>query len=258
MIKQISDNSDMLISRLKDSRYTGKITANFDAYGLGYDFCRFFAVYENDRRVGTVSLFNATMICEALEGEVFGSESVADFAFMIRINKPTTCELEQECAKALMNYVSDGYTLGERHEFEFQCPNGLPELTVDETPRLDDVFDILKTGFPNLVSAYDLWLTDTSHRIRRGLSQAFVLNGCTTATIQYIVGSKALIGQVATLPEMRGKHYARLLLYYIGERLGMDGINVRLFARNHRKSYYEEIGFREIGVDYVLDIKDGI
>ena len=98
-------------------------------------------------------------------------------------------------------------------------------------------------------------ITDTSHRIRRGYAQAFILNNCTTATIQYIVNKKALIGQVATLPQYRGKMYARSLLYWIGEKLNIDGITVYLFARNHRKSYYEEIGFKEISVDHVLDRK---
>jgi N-acetylglutamate synthase-like GNAT family acetyltransferase len=58
---------------------------------------------------------------------------------------------------------------------------------------------------------------------------------------------------VGTVPEERGKLHARQLLYWIGERLTQDGIEVRLYARPHRVSYYEEIGFKECGIDTVLE-----
>ena len=122
---------------------------------------------------------------------------------------------------------------------------------------LDDVFNVLKTSFPAIARSYELWLTDTSHRVRHGLSQSFLLGDFTTATIQYIIDGVALIGHVATIPEERGKFHARHLLYWIGERLTLDGFTVKLYARPHRVSYYEEIGFKEIGTDIVLErIKD--
>ena len=71
--------------------------------------------------------------------------------------------------------------------------------------------------------------------------------------IQYIIDGTALIGHVATIPEERGKFHARSLLYWIGERLTLDGFCVKLFARPNRVSYYEEIGFKEIGTDIVLE-----
>ena len=54
-------------------------------------------------------------------------------------------------------------------------------------------------------------------------------------------------------PEERGKFHARQLLYWIGEKLTQDGFQVRLFARPHRVSYYEEIGFKACGIDLVLE-----
>ena len=74
--------------------------------------------------------------------------------------------------------------------------------------------------------------------------------------MQYIIDGVALIGQVATLPEYRGQLYARRLLYWIGERLSDDGYEVHLFARPHRVSYYEEIGFAAIAHDIVFELKD--
>ena len=112
---------------------------------------------------------------------------------------------------------------------------------------------MLASSFPSIAENYELWITDTSHRVRRGLSQSFLLGDYTTATIQYIVDKVALIGHVATVPERRGEFHARRLLYWIGERLTLDGFTVRLFARPHRVSYYEEIGFKELETDIVFE-----
>ena len=113
--------------------------------------------------------------------------------------------------------------------------------------------DKLAPCFPAIKNSYELWLTDTSHRVRRGLSQSFLLGNYTTATIQYIIDGVALVGHVGTIPEERGKFHARQLLYWIGEKLTQDGFQVRLFARPHRVSYYEEIGFKACGIDLVLE-----
>jgi len=256
MIKQIFDDDYTLFSNLKSNHYSRRIISHYDAYGIKYDFCRFFQMISSEGTVcGLVSLFNSAMMVALYNGKTLDKEGIADLAFLVRVNKPQTVELEPVYAKQLISYVADSYELGERHEFQFVSKNTLPDFDVDEMPKLDDVFAILKTGFPALADSYDLWLTDTSHRVRRGYSQAFLLSGCTTATVQYIVDNCALVGQVATLPEFRGKMYARSLLYWVGERLNLDNISVFLFARNHRKSYYEEIGFKEIGADYVLDYK---
>lgn len=255
MIKLISEKEKTDFKYLEKSHYSRKIISHNDAYGTKYDFCSFYFVYSGVEKLGVISLFNNAMVAETYEGKSFNGEAVRDMAFLINAHKPQTVELSPKYAAELIKYVESDYSLGERHQFEFVCRNKLPELEVNEFPKLDEVFDILKTGFPDLEPCYGAWLTDTSHRVRRGFAQAFILNKCTTATIQYIIYGKALIGQVATLPEYRGRKYARQLLYWIGEKLNKDGITVYLFARNHRKSYYEEIGFKEISVDYVLDRK---
>lgn len=255
MIKQITSACDL--STLREGHYKRKMISNYEAYGTGYDFCRFYEVLQDGEQAGTVCVFNSSLTAESVEGKSFNADTIEALSFMLRVNRPCTAELSPEYAREVCSRVSELYSIGERHEFEFACRGIMPALDVEELPRLDDVFDILKTGFPNLTESYELWLTDTSHRVRRGYSQAFILNGCTTATIQYIVDGKALVGQVATLPDMRGRYYARQLLYWIGERLSRDGLTVLLFARNHRRSYYEEIGFRKTGTDYVLDLRQG-
>ena len=253
MIYETKELSAMLLSELKSNNYTRRIKSHFQAYGAEYDFLRFFMIEENGEHFGMLSVFNSTMMISSFMGKTFTNEILEELAGFILMNKPMQIELEGCYGKKLHKLIKEEYNSDKRTEFAFVTKNTLPDMDVNELPKLDDVYKILAESFPSIKASYQLWLTDTSHRVRRGLSQSFLLGNYTTATIQYIIDGVALVGHVATIPEERGKFHARRLLYWIGERLNKDGFEVRLFARPHRVSYYEEIGFREVGVDYVLE-----
>lgn len=256
MICQIDEMNKARLDGLKHNHYSRRIRSHYQAYGTSYDFARFFEVYDNGSFCGMISVFNSSMMIDSAENSELSSEIIDEIADFILMNKPASVELEEKYSSAVLSRVGSEYSSDTRTEFEFVPRNALPELDVDELPKLDDVFRILKESFPSLAESYELWLTDTSHRIRRGLSQSFLLGDYSTATIQYIIDGIALIGHVATIPEERGKFHARTLLYWIGEKLTGDGFTVKLFARPHRVSYYEEIGFKEIGTDNVLERKN--
>lgn len=256
MICQIDEMNKAKLDALNHNHYSRRIRSHYQAYKTAYDFARFFEITDNGSFCGMISVFNASMMIDSSENCVFSEAVIDEIADFILINKPASVELEDMYSASVLKKISSEYTADKRTEFEFVPQNDLPELDVNELPRLDDVFRILKESFPNLAASYELWMTDTSHRVRRGLSQSFLLGDYTTATIQYIIDGIALIGHVATIPEERGKFHARTLLYWIGERLTQDGFTVKLFARPHRVSYYEEIGFKEIGTDNVLERKN--
>ena len=255
MIYQLTKLSSQTLEKLSPNNYTRRIKSHFMAYSTKYEFCRFFAVDDYDRHCGIICVFNSSMMVSAFEGTVFKEDILSEIASFIVINKPLSVEFPVEYAAALERMCQIEYVGDKRTEFAFSAKNKVPELDVQELPRLDDVFNILADCFPAIKNNHGLWLTDTSHRVRRGLAQSFILDGCTTATVQYIIDKVALIGHVGTLPEERGKHHARKLLYWIGEKLTADGFEVRLFARPHRVSYYEEIGFKKCAVDIVLERK---
>ena len=253
MIYEIKSINKKLLDSLKKNNYSRRLKSHFMAYGTSYDFSRFFVIENDSTKYGMISVFNSSMMITSFGGKNFNEEILSEISAFVKMNKPETVEFECEYAPLLSDFLKDEYKGDTRTEFAFVPKNVLPPLEVDELPKLDDVFSILATCFPKLADSYELWLTDTSHRIRRGLSQSFLLGNYTTATIQYIVDGVALVGHVGTIPEQRGKFHARTLLYWIGERLTRDGFEVRLFARPHRVSYYNEIGFRECGVDMVLE-----
>ncbi len=258
MISETKDITTELLNKLGKNHYTRRIKSHFTAYGTEFDFCRFYFISENAdaEKDAVVSIFNASMVTSVFEGRSLSDNEISELKTLINMTKPVTVEMSFEYSKRLKKVLKDEYNIFERTMFEFVCKNHIPKLDVNETPRLDDVFDILATGFPAVKNAYSLWLTDTSHRIRKGLAQSFTLNGCTSASIQYIIDGIAFVGHVATVPEERGKHHARELLYWLGERLNEDGFSVRLFARSYNVSYYTEIGFRPIYDDIVFERKD--
>lgn len=242
-----------LIAALKENNYSRRIKSHFMAYGTEYDFLRFFFIDVKGEHIGMFSAFNSALMVSTFKGKEMTDEALEELAGFTRMLKPFSVELEKAYGDRLLSFLSDEYRGDRRTEFTYIPTGKLPKLEVDETPRLDDVYKILAPCFPRLAAGYEMWITDTSHRVRRGLAQSFLLGDYTTATIQYIIDGIALIGNVGTIPEERGKMHARTLLYWIGERLAQEGISVKLFARPHRVSYYDEIGFKAIGVDTVLE-----
>ncbi|MDE6150309.1 MAG: hypothetical protein K2F81_09530 [Ruminococcus sp.] len=254
MISEIKNIDKNLISKLKQNHYTRRIKSHFLAYGNEYDFCRFYTIKSDNEFVGLVSCFYSSMMISTVMDKTFSNSVLDEISDFILLNKPMSVELEECYSDYITERTQSVYSSEVRTEFRFMTKNILPDLSVEELPKLSDVFEILKKCFPAILSdEHNLWLADTSHRVRRGMSQSFLLDKCTTATIQYIIDGTVLIGNVGTVPEERGKHHARNLLYWIGEKLTKDGFDVRLMARPNRVSYYEEIGFKEIGTDVVLE-----
>ena len=253
MISQTLNVDNGLLDKLRQNHYSRRIKSHYYSYGTEYDFSRFFLIEEQNEQLGIISVFNSSMMISTFVDKTLSDNILIEIAHFILINKPSIVEFESCYAESLKAGLVEEYKPDVRTEFEFISKNTLPDLNVDELPRLDDVFNVLKTSFPAIADSYELWLTDTSHRVRHGLAQSFLLGKYTTATIQYIIDGTALIGHVATIPEERGKFHARRLLYWIGERLTLDGFAVKLQARPHRVSYYEEIGFKAIDTDVVLE-----
>lgn len=254
MISEIKNTDKKLLLLLKQNHYTRRIKSHFLAYGNDYDFCRFYSVECSGVLLGVISCFYSSMMISTFSDKRFNDVVLDEISDFILMNKPMSVELEKCYADHIAERTKSEYKPDIRTEFRFIPKNSLPPLAVEELPKLGDVFEILKKCFPAIsADENELWLADTSHRVRRGLSQSFLLDKCTTATIQYIIDGTVLIGNVGTVPEERGKHHARNLLYWIGEKLTNDGFEVRLMARPNRVSYYEEIGFKEIGTDIVLE-----
>ncbi len=242
MINHIEDS--LLIDRevLVKSCQGRKILSYLDAYGTAYDFCRF---YRNDKGC-VILLINSTML---LDGESFDPDELSMFVHMYR---PFRIEGSQQGIKMLSGI--SGYRKLHRTIFQLvpDRGNALDDDDINTSPQLDDIYAILADGFPNLLD-YPMWLADTSHRIRHGISRVFSYNGTTTASVIYDINDYVLVGQVATLTEARGSGYARKLLNWLAGYLDSQGKTSLLYALDTRESFYREIGFKEYSSEYVLE-----
>lgn len=245
MIKYITDKDLSAVSLLHENYYGRKILSYYISYGTGYDFCRFFEAGDENTTAYIVQFNSVMIICS--DGPLESEELIT----FIQMNKP----FRVEAPWIILQHLTDipGYRMLKRTKFEFtdHKPAHFDESKIDMNPSLDEIYEILHEGFPTLTS-YGLWITEHSHKIRHGLSRIYLYNHCTTATVIYDVDDHVLIGQVATRAEARGRGYARDLLYWIGHTLSLSGKNVSLFALDYRESFYEEIGFKAVSTENVI------
>lgn len=244
MIRQITKECDLNTYLLRKTWRGRNMYAYYKAYGLAYPFCQFFAVGAD----GILLRFNSTMYIVSAD-----EEEAEDLAVFIRMHQPFRVECN-EPVRAMLAELLPEYRSLHRTTFELRPDADAAEAEqfVEFNPKLSDVYRILSEGFPNLQD-YPLWLTDTSHRCRHGVSHVLTYKDSTTATILFDIDNHVLVGQVATLPEARGLGHARIFLRWLAGFLAQFDKKAALYALDIRESFYREIGFTPIGTEFVLE-----
>lgn len=246
MIKQLFNLEDFNVSFLKSNYYGRKLLSYLNAYGTYYDFCRFYSIQDNGVYAYMFQINSTLVISSDLP---LPPDEILCY---ISLYKPYRVEAPFYIIDALGN--PKDYKLLKRTQFEFSehtPDNDFNENDINSNPNLNEVYDILSEGFPTMQDK-GLWLTDTSHRVRRGISKVYLYKDCTTATVLFDINNYVVIGQVATKTSHRGKKYARELLYWLGHQLRQQGKTVTLFALDYRESFYQEIGFSTLSLENVI------
>ncbi|HAJ96612.1 MAG TPA: N-acetyltransferase [Ruminococcus sp.] len=246
MIRQITKEFELNTYLLRKTWRGRKMYSMYKAYGLEYPFCQFFTVGEN----GILLIFNSTMLIVNS-----APEEAEDLSAFIRMHQPFRVECDEPVRAILAEKLPEYQSL-HRTTFQLQPDSSAIEVEqfVEMNPSLDDVYKILQAGFPNLQD-YALWLTDTSHRCRHGISHVFTYKNSTTATIMFDIDDKVLVGQVATLPEARGLGHARAFLRWLAWFLAQFNKEAVLYALDIRESFYREIGFIVKETEFVLELR---
>lgn len=227
-----------------DGYYAMKIRSHLNAYGTDYDFCRFFAVCGGSGQpVGCISLYNSAMtIAFSEKCDLTGiSDELCSFASM-------TLPQNIECPLGTFCGVIDGFSSQERLCFSLGSllPEG-DETALECSPALDRVYGIISRSFPE--TDYGLWYTDASHRIRHGISKAYLYRDSCTAFVELAEHNTAYISCVSTLPDMRGRGFASQLLGLISRKYSARGIECRLWALEPAWRFYRHIRLSEINKD---------
>ena len=255
MITEMQRSREADKAALSVCHYGRKMLCNLVAYGTKYSFCRFFRL-KSHGKTAFLMLQNSTLLVSSQEDFTGDAEAAVELSIFVDMHQPFRVE---GCQSLLAMLHISGYQTLRRSVFQLMPGSVSPVFDaaqVNSAPKLDDVYSILTEGFPNLI-AYDLWLTDTSHMVRRGLRQCYSYFDVTAATAIYDYGAHVLIGQVATKTAARGRGYARDFLHWIANDLDARGKTGILYALDIRKSFYEEIGFKLLETEFVWERLSG-
>lgn len=235
LIKQIFEVAP---DDVTDSYYGRKILAAFYAYGGNYDFCRFYSCGS-----GIIHVYNTSMV---IDGNIDRSEA----EMFINMTKPVTAEIDSETSLQL----DDRYQ--GKHRTLFRVKSGETDINTSNVKVngcTEKCFEILTNSFDNMLS-YDDWYVDISHRIRHNVSKLYLYEG-TTVTQQFNINGFIFLSHIATAEAQRGRGTARKLLRLIGRAAEDRGESAYLFALDHRRSFYETIGFEPVAEDILYEMK---
>lgn len=240
MISQIDlKTADRLLGKERDV-LSLKIGGNLTAY-RGYDFCTFYA----GKNI-FIGRYYDDLVIRAKGG--LSDAETEELSLFLKVCgfKQAICSLET--GKRLEN--TGWKNCYESILFKFSkelIPQGetYPSFSLlSENPPLDDVYDILKDGFPDL--NYEQWYTDINHKIRHGVSRVYLYEGA-TATVMSDINDGVFIALLASKKEARGTGAAKKLLRGLGAHFEEQGKEVSVLCREELIPFYRKAGFYECG-----------
>ena len=168
------------------------------AYGADYDFLPFWI----DDNGGFAACLSGCVMADV-------SATAADewACFIQMLPQATQVETSAPLAAAL----ADAFTFTPRPVLQ------LPKSAGDAvTPPLSEVYALEKAVFGAAMPPFAEWYADMSHRLRHGCGKAVgIYEGdalASAALVTLTTPQVGIIGGVATLPQSRGKGYARTLV----------------------------------------------
>lgn len=238
MIRQIFDGIEDMAS---DSYYGRKILAAYRSYGARYEFCRFYSCESENCGAGLIHVYYGSMVID-------GCADPSEAESFIDMLKPMNVEISVERPIGISGYRAVPRTL-------FRVVPQDTELTFSDlivNGDLTSCYKILREGFENM-SAFDSWYVDISHRIRHKTAAVYLWEN-STVTKAFDIDGYVFLSHIATAAEARGQGRARKMLYCIAGQLASEGKTGYLFALEHRRSFYESIGFAPAGKDLIYEL----
>ncbi len=210
--------------------FGGKILSLAYAYGFDYDFCRFYRSHKL-----LIGRYYSDFI---IAGECEDSEELGGF---LSLNGFSSVLLPPQIAEGIKPYVKGEFSAD--YICEYQGERGNDPVTVN--PSLDEVYCILKDGFPDL--PYEEWYTDMSHLVRHGISECYTLDGAACVKM-FDIGGTAYISLVASSLEMRGKGSVFRLLRTVCGNFLAHREHILLICAEELLPFYEKVGFTKKGI----------
>lgn len=211
-----------------------KIRALLRAYGVKYDFCRFYV----SESAAFCEMDGCFVICET-----GGSPDIEELADFLAFGGFSEIFCSAGLGAPLAKRLSCRSQRVSLMRFEGEA---VPNAEVETNPPLDEVYEILKTAFD---IEYEAWYADMSHRIRHGVAKARKL-GNSALMIQHDINGEALLSQIVTLPGFRCRGNASRLIKAVCAELSES--EVFLLCEDELVPFYEKLGFQKCSEKMIL------
>ena len=223
---------------LKDANdvFALKIMSNLNAYD-GYDFHGLYAGegvligrYYNDLVIRTKG--------------VISEETAEELSLFLRVCgfKSALCGMEigMRLANLGWNKTEENVLLKFAGTLIPEGEELVPFEDIAVNPALDEVFPIIKDGFPDV--EFDGWYTDINHKIRHGIAKVYLYNGA-TVTAAADMNRAVYLTLLASAKAARGTGAAKNLLRSLGSHLEKSGKEACILCREELVPFYNKAGF---------------
>ena len=207
------------------------------AYGIDVPFIR----YYSDNCGGLLSVMDGA-------GVLYCTDNVEEWAIFVTMN-PEIVHLH--CSATIGRYLMESNAWRGREGVVLQY-GGESEFSPAEvcvSPYLPDVHTLLCSCFDTM-APLNAWYPDVSHRLRHDCAKiAAVLDGKKVVSTAMTVAETdrfALLGQVATHGEYRGRGYAQTCINSLISRCKGKALYI-LPMNDYARSLYEKMGFMPSG-----------
>ncbi len=232
MIERITTSEQLSVLPEKGIE-SQKIRALLNAYGVRYDFCRFFKQGDSC----CIAVFGASVVICGV------SNDYGELAEFLQFSGVADIFCSSECGMALselLPFAAESVNI-------MRFCGALEASEVNDAPALSEVYDIVSRSFD---IDFEPWYLDMSHRVRHDVSLCFVLDNSSACVLQHDINGEALISQVATLPERRGEGLASRLIKEVCRRC--EGSDIFVICEGALLVFYEMLGFEKCGECVVL------
>ena len=235
MITQVDRKTAERLLKDANDVFALKIMSNLQAYD-GYDFHSLYAGqgvligrYYNDLVIRTKG--------------VISEETAEELSLFLRVCgfRSALCPMEIG-----MRLAGAGWKTEESVLLKFAralIPEGeklVPFEDIAVNPALDQVFPIIKDGFPDV--EYDGWYTDMSHKVRHGIACVYLYNGATVTAAADMNGAVYLT-LLASAKAARGSGAAKNMLRSLGTQFEKQGKEACILCREELVPFYNKAGF---------------
>ena len=210
-----------------------RIDSLMRAYGVDVPFVRFYT----DEKGSFMSLMDGAAV-------LYGCANAEEWSVFITMN-PEILHVHCSAAFGRTLLSTQSWQGREGVVLKYGGNSDMAVSGVCENPYLPNVHALLCASFEEM-APLNAWYPDVSHRLRHNCGKiAVILNGETVVSTAMTVAetdSAALLGQVATHMDFRGRGYARtcinsLILRCKGKLLYILPMN------EYARSLYERMGF---------------